>query len=533
MVFSFSRTAHGDEKSRNIDTVVFERAAFDNLLNAAELAAWSFDEATGDFRQHGNLLAIFGKAFPSTARAELLTQMFFPSNGDDEVDAGVLSAWRSLWEKGAHFDKSFAISRYDGEIVWIRMVVTSRKSGESRLLTGMVREIDVERQAVAAAEAATLRAERAETRLAEEVAELSHEIRTPLNGIIGMSQALVLAETDEDKRSSLETIRTSGHGLMTILDNMVDLSRLESGGMDLDEKPFSIEEMVREALELAAGAARSDAVELSFDVSEDCREGAVGDSDRIRQVLNNLIHNAIRFTDEGYVNIEVVRAEAGKARFVVRDSGPGIAPEDRERIFERFVQTSDTRPGGSGLGLSIARKLVEFMGGEIGVESVVGQGSAFWFDVPLFDGEAARPEGDDAGGDPAVGSDDALRILIAEDDPINQKVFRAALAPLDYEIEIAQNGREALEKLEAGRYDLVLMDINMPVMSGEEAIVQIRASETPWRDVPIIVVTALTNRDSRRYYHSIGANDYLPKPIDVAVLKKKCENLIGVAEARA
>jgi len=369
---------------------------------------------------------------------------------------------------------------------------------------------------------ARLEAERSNRLKSEFLANMSHEIRTPLNGVLGMAQLLERTELDEDQKKFTEIISSSGNSLLSIINDVLDISKVEAGLLELEDEAFNVEEVVQQAKDTVLGIAVEKG--LSVDSAVDAAGEFMGDAKRIRQVLINLAGNAVKFTKQGGVHISVTKVEPKGLRFVVNDTGPGISQEQQQTIFERFRQAdgSSTRTyGGTGLGLSISTDLVKLMGGEIGVESMPGQGSRFWFFLPLVESEkvlagAVEDLREIASSAHHDEPQETVKILLAEDNVVNQKVVKAALQMVGgFEIVTAENGVEALERLEEQAFDLVLMDIQMPIMNGDEAIRKIRASSKGYADVPIVALTANAMNDAREKYLDIGANAYLSKPVDI------------------
>ena len=367
-------------------------------------------------------------------------------------------------------------------------------------------------------------AERASQAKSVFLANMSHEIRTPLNGILGMAQVVSMNELSVAQRSRVDVIRSSGGALLAILNDILDLAKIQAGKFDLSLAPFNSAELATVVADAFRGAADTQGIDLIVEVEDGVAGDWIGDSHRLRQVLSNLVGNAIKFTSVGAVRIEVAGTAAGPV-FRVRDSGIGISPEQLSSLFEQFIQLDgDTtrKYGGTGLGLSISREIVDLMGGTITVQSEANVGSCFTVTIPLDPGQPAASE---RTGSPATASDLAvpapgLRILAAEDNPTNVLVLRAFLASLNADVTVVSTGIEAVDAVRRQAFDIILMDVQMPEMNGVDATRAIRALEGADGRVPtpIIALTANVMSHQTADYYAAGMNDCVAKPIDVTVL---------------
>lgn len=363
------------------------------------------------------------------------------------------------------------------------------------------------------------KAEEASELKSQFLANMSHEIRTPLNGVLGMAQILSRSSLDGSQKEYVKTITSSGTALLALINNVLDLSKIEAGLFHLDNDPFEMQKLIASAVDTIAGIATQKNITIKTDIHPAYKGCYIGDMNRLRQVLTNLAGNAVKFMDEGEVTISVQPIKGGLTRFSIKDTGPGMKKDQLEVIFDRFRQAdaaASRKHGGTGLGLAISSDIVKRAGGEIKVESTPGKGSTFWFDIPLERAGGLAIEVDENDdGDESPEERRPCRVLVAEDNPVNQMVLRAALEPKGHIVRITENGRQALDALEEEAFDLVLMDIQMPVMSGDEALKVIRQSEKPYADIPVLVLTAHAMEGAREEYLSMGANGYIAKPINI------------------
>ncbi|NEX22589.1 CBS domain-containing protein [Thiorhodococcus mannitoliphagus] len=361
------------------------------------------------------------------------------------------------------------------------------------------------------------------------LANMSHEIRTPMNAIIGLSHLLQHELTDPKPREQLAKVITASRHLLSIINDILDLSKIEAGQLTLEDNPLSLAQVIDHCFSLLGEQASAKGLELGYTIDPDVPAVLRGDVLRLGQLLLNLVGNAIKFSDQGRIQVHahLVADEEGppRLRLDVRDQGIGLTPTQQQRLFEPFVQVDDSstrRYGGTGLGLAICKRLATLMGGEVGVESEFGHGSTFWVSVPMKGvGEAAfdtRAEAGPRASAPATAEDTlrrryaGVRLLLAEDDPINQEVARALLQRVDLILDVVNDGQQAVEQVRSGNYALVLMDVQMPVMDGLAATRAIR--QLPGKaELPILAMTANAFEDDRRESLAAGMNDHLSKPV--------------------
>jgi CheY-like chemotaxis protein/HPt (histidine-containing phosphotransfer) domain-containing protein len=365
----------------------------------------------------------------------------------------------------------------------------------------------------------------------EFLANMSHEIRTPMNGVLGMIELLARTPLDEKQRRFLSTLQTSAGGLMSVLNDILDFSKIEAGKMELREENCRVRVLVDEVTELFAARAELRGVQIIAQVENDVPSQVEADTERVRQVLSNLVGNAVKFTESGSItvraSVEEYKGQLLQLRFEVIDTGVGIDPDLQGKLFEAFSQIDGSltrKHGGTGLGLAICKQLVALMKGRIGVSSEQGRGSNFWFVLPLRRLESTGSlEVSVRSGRPLAlppTSEDGVsrKILVAEDNPINQEVMRELLSGLGYEAHVVENGLEALTALEQEAYPLVLMDCQMPELDGYGAAREIRRREAGAMHVPLIAVTAHAFEGEREKALAAGMDDYVTKPINGAVL---------------
>lgn len=437
----------------------------------------------------------------------------------------------------AHRDLTSTFEQHITGDRWLRVQDRMTSAGGTVTVVNDITDLKKNARALAEARDAAEAANRAKSQF---LANMSHEIRTPLNGVIGLTQALARTELTPAQTEMLSLIASSGQTLQTLLSDILDLARVESGRLELSEEAFDLEKTVNEAARLYAAAAEEKGLRFFVEVAPEACVWVQGDPMRLKQILTNLVSNAVKFTTGGFVGLNVERGVgpggSPTLRFTVEDTGIGFDAATRDRLFSRFEQADGAitrRFGGSGLGLAISRQLADMMGGQLDCESEPGGGSAFILTLPLRQVDAPAP--------PAVAIETEAtrceapprRILLADDHPTNRKVVELILATLNVELTVVEDGAQALAAARAQAFDLILMDMQMPVMDGLTAVREIRLHEAAigLQRAPIVMLTANALPEHIAAAREAGADRHLAKPFNAAELIGLVTTPIGEPEA--
>jgi PAS domain S-box-containing protein len=498
-----------EEAIRNSET------RFRNLVENTNIVAWEVEIETFEF----NYVSPQAEAMFGYPCAEWLRKDFWANHIVDQDREKSVAFCISETKKGRDHTFEYRMKKANGDYIWIRDIVTVNKDAEGKpiSLSGVFIDIDEGKRYEQALEKAKLEAEQANKIKSEFLATMSHELRTPMNGVLGMAQLLEETELTAQQRQSVEIILRSGSGLLSIINDVLDLSKLDAEQLVLEARNFNLERICVDALNMFIPEGKHKNLQIKLDYPEYCPRNFIGDSLRLQQILINLLGNAVKFTPEGSVRLIVkchpLANQRAELTLSVQDTGIGIAAEKIATLFDPFIQAAQTTTrefGGTGLGLSVSKKLIQLMAGDIGVESELGKGTTFWIQlsVRLAD-EQLIPENQH----PISIENSTLagKVLLVEDDKTNQLVALGILRTMGLEVELAEDGQQAVMACQKKRYDLILMDCRMPVMDGYEATKIIRTQQTGLL-TPIIALTANSSPENRKRCLDAGMDNVITKP---------------------
>lgn len=505
-------------------------------VEIANLHVWELDYATGAMFATGATESLFDGSLDVE---DIVQDTYVTIHPEDRPR--IKAAWQAAIESDTPYRPEYRINRQDGLEVWAACTAKQVRdaSGEVVRLIGAMQNVTEQKRTEAALLLAKEEAEAANRAKSVFLASMSHEIRTPLNGVLGMAHAMASDHLDPVQRGRLDTIRQSGESLLVILNDVLDISKIEAGKLELETADFELTPLLNAVRATFEGAAGRKGLGFRVVAEGDSLGAYRGDSTRLRQVLLNLVSNAIKFTESGEVALRVMRT-GEQLLFSVRDTGIGIAPELASRLFNKFEQadaSTTRRFGGTGLGLAISRELAALMGGDIAFDSREGDGSEFRLTVRLPRIGDERPHGDAAAG-PETGlkPERQVRVLAAEDNSVNQMVLRTLLQQAGIEPVIVDDGAAALAAWNEQEWDVILMDVRMPVLDGPTATRAIRAAEAQSgrRQTPIIALTANAMPHQVAEYLACGMDAFVAKPIRVEELFATIQATLDAAEvARA
>ncbi len=446
----------------------------------------------------------------------------------------------TLFDKGYWQGENQLLNQVDGHLIPVSQLAIMHcdAHGVPQQISSIMRDISEHKQIELSLQQAKQNAENLANAKTDFLAQMSHEIRTPMNAVIGLSQLALNKNITPEVRDYLQKIYHASTNLLGILNDILDFSKLEASGMKIESQPFDLNALLENLQGLFSERALEKGLVFSIDRGDDVPQGLIGDELRLQQILVNLLGNAIKFTERGKVSLSVYLDSLNNSEayltFNVKDSGIGISPENLNLLFQPFTQvdqSSSRRFSGTGLGLVISQKLLKLMGSEFQVKSALNQGSQFGFSVllgvcTLESVKAAKPSPMDAIKN--LQHLDGLRILVAEDNAINQQIVKEFLKLSGIHVELADNGQSALDRLTEAHYDVVLMDIHMPVLDGYQATRRIR-EQPQWTDLPVIALTAGVTEDEQEKCRAVGMNDVVAKPINpeklIGTIKKWLNNM--------
>jgi PAS domain S-box-containing protein len=442
---------------------------------------------------------------------------------EEDRQAGAAQAALDTADREGHFERETWLVRKDGSKFFANVIIDHLRDDTGKLMgfAQVVRD-STEHRRIKIAQREAEQANEAKTQF---LASMSHEIRTPLNGIIGYTDLLLDQDVKPEQRRYLERIQFSGAALLTVVNDILDFSKIEANQIELQPRPFSLQVLVGNIASIIADIAARKGLTMEVSLDPHLPAALVGDEARLQQILLNLLNNAVKFTPKGGITLHVGcdggSGDAGIIRFSVTDTGIGIPQDKRKHLFQRFYQINAVARefGGTGLGLAISKRLVGLMGGEIGLESEEGKGSTFWFKVPLPRAEESVIPSKLAGTTAQAGL--SGRILLVEDLQHNRELAEKILTNAGYQVDTAENGAEAVTAVQAKTYDLVLMDIQMPVMDGVTATKRIRELDHPANNIPVIAMTANVLPLQVTAFGEAGMNDHVGKPFKKAELLQK------------
>jgi PAS domain S-box-containing protein len=510
-------------------------------IDSTDDGVWDWDIEAGVIRGSRRLFEMLGHESPDGTMSDAVwNSLIHP----DDLATAHEDLYGHLGGHRPQYVSEYRTCMPDGSYRWVLgrgRVMSHTAEGAPLRMVGTCTDITERRGSEETLRFAREQAEQAARSKSDFLAMMSHELRTPMNGVLGMTNLLSTTELNGEQREYLDMIGRSGNALLRLIDDILDFSKIEAGRVVLEQVSSDVGAIAREVVTLLGVQAHSRGLQLEATIAPGTPTIVVTDPGRLRQVLFNLVGNAIKFTEAGSVAVAVSADHVADGRATLRvavtDTGIGI-PDDKQRLlFEKFTQadaSTTRRFGGTGLGLAISKGLVESLGGRIGVTSAVGRGSQFWFTFQAVMAAGAAPEPDPFPTDlreaePYAQASPAHRILVAEDNPVNQRVALRMLEKLGYAVDVAVNGREAVQMVQGTSYAALFMDCHMPEMDGFEATRQIRQLALPGPRLPILAMTAAAAEGDRERCLACGMDDYLRKPVQVPELRAMLERWVRAA----
>ncbi len=499
-----------------------------SMSEATMTGGWSVDVASGDLVWTDQTFRIHGLEPGRQPDVETAIEAYVEEDRDVIVEHV-----RRCMKDGTPFSAELRLRLPDGSEKWVRSIGHARagEDGQIEKIYGACQDITEEREHRDELITQRREAEAANRAKDDFLAAMSHEIRTPMNGILGMLELIQMGDLCPLQRERVRVAYQSGEALLGLLNDIIDYAKIKAGSVELASEAIELRTVISTASGLLAPSAHDKGLSLEVKVADDLPDFVLGDALRVRQVITNFLSNAIKFTDEGAITVEaslVPSPDGPSVRIAITDTGMGISEAQQALLFQRFSQVDmslSRRHAGAGLGLAISRELTHAMGGDIGVESEEGRGSTFWFSFPLkgADGASAR------GGNHEPNTEiPPLRILLVEDNPVNQMVIEAMCRAGGHQVTTTADGLEAIEVFEPGRFDVILMDMQMPRMDGTEAARTIRA-RWPEDRTPIVALTANALNSHRDLCIEAGMDHFLSKPVKGATLADALGEVCGKA----
>ncbi|WP_136667907.1 ATP-binding protein [Flavobacterium sp. H122] len=494
-----------EEAKESIKTT---EAAYNTLFKAIEKS-----NAVIEFSPKGIIESVNDTFLEITGydRKELLGQKHEILLNEKEIKTNYLF-WESL-NKGKFKSGRFKRKHKDGSVIWIQASYSPilNTNNEVVKVTKIAQNITTEINAQQALEKAKSLADELNIQKDHFIANMSHEIRTPINAVLGFTDLLLDEERDEKKLNYLKSVKTAGDNLLFLINDILDLSKIEAGLFQIDQNPFNLHDAIKNTFSILEISAKHKGLNFTYSIADNVPEYIIGDKNRLSQILINLLNNAIKFTPKGSVNLKVTLNDKSYLKFDIIDSGIGIAPDKLKTIFERFSQAEEStskKYGGTGLGLNISKQLVEKQKGTITVQSELNIGTTFTFTLPFE--LATNVSSTKQNSKTSETIKDSVKILMCEDNEMNQNLMKSIFMKTNHKLDIAENGKKGIELLSQNSYDLILMDIQMPELDGYETTQLIRTNLK--LDTPIIAITAYSTIKEKERCVAVGMNDSISKP---------------------